>query len=111
MYIYIKSAAGYTVGSYLAGKWHPVSEHKAVDEAARRAAWLNGGGGALAECVRIASRFSERIEITVDQAGLFNVCCRYSTNRPAAEAEGDDLPEAAAKLLPILQDLAAKEGV
>ncbi len=46
MYVYIRSEPGlYTVGFYSPdGKWHAESDFASTEEAARRVAWLNGGG-------------------------------------------------------------------
>ena len=43
-YVYIRSEPGlWTVGFYDSdGQWEPESDHSGSEEAARRAAWLNG---------------------------------------------------------------------
>ncbi len=49
MYVYLKSKGEpvWTTGFYAPdGEWMPEHDCKSEDEAARRAAWLNGGGGA-----------------------------------------------------------------
>lgn len=45
VWVYIQSEPRlWTVGFYAPdGTWHPDSDHEAKDDAARRAAWLNGG--------------------------------------------------------------------
>lgn len=45
-YVYIKSEPNlFTVGFYKPdGKWYPESDHPKREEAAKRVAWLNGGG-------------------------------------------------------------------
>lgn len=45
MYVYINTEPNlWTVGFYdPSGKWHPESDYTSRDEAATRAAWLNGG--------------------------------------------------------------------
>lgn len=50
-YVYIKSEPNlYTVGFYDPnGKWHPESDHFKYEEAAARAAWLNGSSKPAAE--------------------------------------------------------------
>lgn len=47
MYVYIRSEPGlWTVGFYdPSGQWQPESDHASDASAARRVAWLNGGGG------------------------------------------------------------------
>jgi len=49
MWVYIQSEPNlYTVGFYdPAGTWHPDSDHETKDEAAKRAAFLNGSGSPL----------------------------------------------------------------
>jgi len=51
MYVYINSERGlWTVGFYAPdGKWNPESDHDNTEEAAKRVAWLNGGGKAAEE--------------------------------------------------------------
>ena len=49
MWVYIQSETGeyglWTVGFYdPSGKWHPESDWNKSEDAARRVAWLNGGG-------------------------------------------------------------------
>ena len=45
-YVYESFEPGlWTVGFYAPdGKWHPESDHDDREEAAKRVAWLNGGG-------------------------------------------------------------------
>lgn len=49
MYVYIQSEPQlWTVGFYdPQGNWHPETDHNTKDEAAKRAAWLNGDVGDL----------------------------------------------------------------
>jgi len=50
VYRYFQEAGCYTVGFYSPdGEWHPESDHKTADEAARRVAWLNGANVSFAE--------------------------------------------------------------
>lgn len=47
-YVYKSFEPGlWTVGFYQPdGTWYPESDHKSSEEAAKRVAWLNGGGAA-----------------------------------------------------------------
>jgi hypothetical protein len=51
MYVYIKSERNlWTVGFYSPdGKWNPESDYNSAHDAAKRVAWLNGGGSSLVE--------------------------------------------------------------
>ncbi len=44
MYVYVKSEPQlWTVGFYdPKGEWHPESDHRSAEDAAKRVAWLNG---------------------------------------------------------------------
>lgn len=78
-YVYIKSEkAGqqgpdswgdlWTVGHYdPAGKWHPESDHKDEEAAAKRTAWLNGSGKPPAEGGTSSDRF---MAMAYDPGGL-----------------------------------------
>lgn len=46
MYVYVQSEKWlWTVGFYdPSGEWHAESDHSDREEAAKRVAWLNGGG-------------------------------------------------------------------